>query len=147
MATFTLKFFFDYGAGGCLWAGDDYTRDQLGFGPLDTSTFDLQGKVRRKPTLSLSSATHAIIEELDFQHSGYLNPKYPPDPSLWTQALCDDFNEGVERLLSLLKSELGTDFRIVDKQYRYVEDAELTEYLKANPELSAMNSVTKPSVR
>ena len=49
MAKFTLRFFFEYGAGGCLWGGDDYTRDQLGDGPLGATYFDLEGNVSVKP--------------------------------------------------------------------------------------------------
>lgn len=144
MALFTLEFRFDYGAGGCLWAGDDYTRDQLGVGPLDATVFDLEGKVLQRPRLSLSRATHAIIEELDDQHSGYLNPKYPPDPSLWTQVLCNSFNERVENLLLLLKRELGPDFEIIDQQFRYTEDPTLAEYLSVNPDLSAIDTFLSP---
>jgi hypothetical protein len=103
-------------------------------------------KVRQGPRISLSSATHAIIEELDFHHSSYLNPKYPPDPSLWTQALCNRFNEYVEHLLLSLKRELGPDFKIIDQQYRYNEDAALAEYLNVNPELSAMDTFPWSSV-
>jgi hypothetical protein len=144
MAKFTLKFRFDYGAGGCLWAGDDYTRDQLGVGPLDATVFDLQGNVLQGPGLSLSGETHAIIEELDDQHSGYLNPKYPPDPSLWTQGLCDSFNERVENLVLRLRRELGPDFEIIDRQCRYTEDPALAAYLSVNPDLSPMTTFPSP---
>jgi hypothetical protein len=146
MNTFLLKFRFDYGAGGCLWAGNDFTRDHLGLGPLDAAIFNLEGEISRGPRLPLSSTTHALIDELDFLHSGYLNPKYPPDPSLWSQALCNRFNDGIEQLFLLLQSELKPDFGVLDQQVRYTEDAALTEYLSANPELSAMDNVSKPSV-
>ena len=146
MTKFVLRFFFEYGAGGCLWAGDDYTRQQLGYGPVDSSEFGLDGQVVWASSLSLSNTAHAMIEELDFQHSGYLNPKYPPDPSLWLQILCEHFNEGVDDLLSLLQKELDGSCKILDQQNRYTEHPALVEYLAANPELSAIHSVTKPSV-
>ncbi len=147
MEKYVLRFFFDYGAGGCLWAGDDFTRNQLGYGPVDASIFNFEGEVSKASLLPLSVTTRAIIEKLDFQHSGYLNPKYPPDPSLWSQSLCDYFNEEVDKLILLFKKELGSDYKILDQQNRYAEDATLAEYLRANPELSVINLVTKPSVR
>jgi len=62
--------------------------------------------------LSLPNKAHAIIEDLDFQHSGNLNPKYQPEPSLWKQSLSDRFNEGGEHLLSLLKNNLAQIYRL-----------------------------------
>lgn len=82
----TLRFFFDFGAGGCLWAGDEATRSKLGVGPLDAAVYDLQGHVVVPPRISLPSNVHSLISRLDQEYLSYLNPLYPPDPSLWTQA-------------------------------------------------------------
>jgi hypothetical protein len=146
MTKLLLRFFFDYGAGGCLWAGDDATREQLGYGPVDATHFDLRGQISRAPSVSLSDAAHTKIEALDFQHSGYLNPKHPIEPCLWTQALCERFNSGVDQLLLFLQEELGSQYEILDQQIRYNEDPALAEYLTANPELSAIEAVSSPSV-
>ena len=114
-----------------------------GTGSLGATYFGLNGNVSEKPRLPLSSATLKMIKELDFLHSGYVNPKYQPDPSLWTNAFCGRFNVGIEHLLPLLKKELGPDCRIVDRQLRKFEDPRLTDCLKVNPELSAMTTVPK----
>ena len=141
-----LRFFFDYGAGGCLWAGDDATLDTLGYGPVDAEHrgFDGQVKAARLP---LCSEARTLREQLDFEHSGYLNPIYPPDPSLWSQTLCDRFNARVDQLLALLNREVGERYLIVDQQERYVEDRGLDAYLMKNPTLTKLNEVLAPTVR
>lgn len=128
-----LRFFFDYGAGGCLWAGDNETREEFGPGPVDEKLF-------------VSKPACDLRVQLDFEHSGYLNPLYPPDPSLWTQTLCDRFNAGVDTLLGLLRHELGASYDIVDEQQRYCEDPRLGEYLENNAGLAALNEVDAPTV-
>lgn len=134
MTKTVLRFFFDYGAGGCLWAGDAKALAELGPGPVDIG-------------LALSKPAQDLRDQLDFMHSGYLNPLYPPDPSLWTQALCDRFNSRVETLLALLHHELGPEYDIQDRQPRYSQDPCLAAYLADHPNLSAVDDVTTPTVR
>lgn len=129
----SLRFFFDCGAGGCLWAGDEATRSTLGSGPLDAAVYDLQGRVTEPPRISLSRDAHTLISRLDQEYTSYLNPFYQPDPSLWTQAKCDRFNDDVDQLLALLRAELGAEFVIADEQNRHTEDPSLAEFLVANP--------------
>lgn len=138
MSKGALRFFFDYGAGGCLWAGDDATREKLGVGPIDTDRHDLKERLIRPAPVAVSAAARILRDRLDAEHVSYLNPVYPPDPSLWTQARCDRFNAGVEDLLSSLRAELAMDYGIVDEQERYREDPALAAYLTANPGLKAM---------
>ncbi len=147
MAKGVLKFFFDYGAGGCLWAGDAATRDKLGVGPVDASSFDIEGRVSQPCRVELSEKAQDLRNQLDFEHSGYLNPLYPLDPSLWTQALCDRFNANVDRLVALLRQEIGEYYNISDEQIRYVEDPHLDDYLAVNPGLARLNEVKVPTVR
>lgn len=142
-----LRFFFDYGAGGCLWAGDAETRASLGVGPLDAGPFGLDGLALSPSRLRLSETARRLRDQLDFQHSCYLNPLYPPDPSLWSQPLCDQFNADVDRLLALLRQELEKDYNILDEQPRYAEDPRLGDYLASNPNLQIMYEVTVPTVR
>jgi hypothetical protein len=122
-----LRFFFDYSEV-CLWAEDAVTRNELGVGPIDCR-------------LPLSGAARALIAKVGFEQSGYLNHIYPPDPSLWTQDLCDSFNEKVDQLLCLLREELGEQYDILDQQIRYVQDPALELYLTKHPELSPISQV------
>ncbi len=128
-----LRFFFDYGAG-CLWAGDAKTRDLLDVGPVD-----------RK--LPLSEPVREQTDRILFAHACYLNPLYPPDPSLWSQSLCDRFNADVDSLILKLRQEVGEDYDILDQQERYAEDVRLTAYLLQHPELEKLHEATQPTVR
>ncbi|MCZ7480039.1 MULTISPECIES: hypothetical protein [Rhizobium/Agrobacterium group] len=141
-----LRFFFDYGAGGCLWAGDSETCARLDVGPVDAAFFGLDGQMPSKPKLVLSETAQQLRDRLDFEHSGYLNPLYPLDPSLWTQGVCDRFNTDVDKLLVLLRQELEADYSIVDEQYRYEEDPRLDEYLTENPSLARIDEVKVSTV-
>ena len=89
--------------------------------------------------LVLSEATLSLIAQLDCAHATYLNPLYPPDPSLWSQDLCDWFNANVEKLLGMLHQALGADYTILDEQARYVDDPRLDAYLAQEPRLARMN--------
>src|SRR5687768_5273729 len=99
---YRLRFFFDYGAGGCLWADNELTREVFGFGPVDKAIADKIGKI--------SVETLKSIEKLDDRHADYYNKDYPVDPSLWQQSECDDFNQKVDTLLSSLRQHLQDDF-------------------------------------
>lgn len=147
MAKGTLRFFFDYGAGGCLWAGDESARESLGVGPVDAVSFRLDGRVFSPARLKLPEPVRRLRDQLDFQHSGYLNPLNPLDPSIWSQALCDRFNADVDRLLLLLRQELGSEYDILDEQTRYTQDARLEAYLANNPGIILVDEVTEPTVR
>lgn len=133
-----LRFFFDHGAGGCLWAGDAATRDSLGPGPIDAGVFDIAGRPVTPPRLVLSDAARALRDRLEAEHVTYLNPLHPPDPSLWTAARCSRFNAGVDALVALLRRELAPRFDLRDEQDRYCEDPRLAAYLAANPSLAPL---------
>lgn len=109
--------------------------------------FNLQGQVIKPACVELSEIAKSLRDQLDFEHSGYLNPLYPPDPSLWSQALCDRFNANVDRLVALLRQEIGNDYDILDEQIRYLEDPQLDHYLMRNSELSKLNEVKASTVR
>lgn len=128
-----LRFFFDYGSD-CLWSADGKVRDILRSGPVDSE-------------LPLSKPVRELIDRIGFAQRCYLNPLYPPDPSLWSQSLCDRFNADVDRLISLLRQEIGEEYDILDQQERYVEDVRLTAYLLEHPELEKQDEATQPTVR
>ena len=119
---YKVRFFFEYGAGGCLWADNELTFTEFGVGPIDK---DIATK-----TQTLSPETLGLIRTLDEEHSKYLNEDYPLYPSLWRQSECDNFNQSISTLLERLRNEMGDDFEIIDKQPRYSEDPDLDAYLK-----------------
>ncbi|RRH70101.1 hypothetical protein [Falsigemmobacter faecalis] len=127
-----LRFFFDYGSG-CLWSGDAKTLDLLDVGPVDS-------------ILSLSEPVRELTDRILFMQSCYLNPLYPPDPSLWSESLCDRFNGEVDSLIQHIRQEIGEDYDILDQQERYAEDVRLTAYLLEHPELEKQDEATQPTV-
>lgn len=139
MALSKLRFFFDPGAGGCLWAGDEVTESRFGYGPLDAAVFDVHGHIKEPPRIPLPTHVQSLIQRLDEEYYSSLNPIYPPDPSLWTQARCDRFNTQIDRLLNVLRTELETKFVIVDQQNRLAEDPTLDNFLAANPDQKSVD--------
>ncbi len=135
----TLRFFFDAGSGGCLWAHDDDPWDALGVGPLDAEIRALDGRVAVPARIALSPEACALRDALDRDYLASLNPTYPPDPSLWLQSRCDRFNADVGRLLDMIRAELAGSYAIVDEQPRLVEDPRLPDYLASNPFLRPTN--------
>jgi len=125
-----LRFFFDWGAGGCLWAGDDLTRETLGYGPVDADCFDTNGELSRSSPLHLPPEIKKLIADLDIENDTWLNADYQPDPSLWRQDQCEKFNAKIDKLLKILTKELGSIYDIADEQTRYSEDPDLDVYLK-----------------
>ncbi|UXN09353.1 hypothetical protein N5852_13255 [Bartonella sp. HY328] len=136
-----LHFFFDFGAGGCLWNGDKTSYELFDGGTLERAEFDLDGNMRELPFISLSKATLLLIDELDTINYYYLNQKYQPDPSPWRQSLCDEFNSKVDELLLMIIDQIGDKFEIVDTQIRYQEDPHLDAYLGQNPDVLALNTI------
>jgi len=118
---YQLRFFFDYGAGGCLWATDELTRITFGLGPIDYCI--------AQKTNQISVDLLTKIDDPDRRHSTYLNKGYPLDPSPWSQHECDEFNKAIDELIFDLESQLH-DFEIIDQQERYIEDTDLRRYLQ-----------------
>jgi hypothetical protein len=119
---YKVRFFFDYGCGGCLWPNSDKTYQDFDFGPIDDVIAEKTGK--------LSIESLEMIKAMDIIYSKYYNQHTPTDPSLWRQKDCDSFNKKVDELFARLTEELKEDFEIIDIQTRHIEDPELNEYLK-----------------
>lgn len=139
MARLTLRFFFDPGAGGCLWPADDATRAALGAGPADAGIATADGRPLQAPALRLSPETTALRDHLDAELALSLNPVYPPDPGLFTQRRCDRFNADIDRLLALLLRDLAQDATIRDEQPRLAEDPRLAGWLRDHPDHAALD--------
>lgn len=133
-----LRFFFDHGAGGCLWAGDGPALDSFGSGPLDAPVRHADGAVASPPRIALTPEATDLRDRLERDHRTYLNPLYPPDPSLWSAARCARFNAAVDALVAMLRRDLSPRFVLLDEQERYREDPRLAAYLAANPHLEPM---------
>lgn len=111
-----LRLFFDYGAGGCLWAGDSAARDRFGPGPLDAGVHDGAGGLLTPPRLRLSARALALRDALLDEHLTALDPDDPGGPSPWSDRQRERFHARVARFCEVLQDELGQDFLIVNDQ-------------------------------
>ncbi|MDB4759753.1 hypothetical protein OAG34_00920 [bacterium] len=115
---YSLRYFFEWGGGPCLWANDDPARDRFGIGAV------------KLDELPLSDATKRRAEQLAEWYDQSLNQDYPPDPSPWRQKECDLFNNASQQLLQTIRNELGPGYDVVDEQPLMSEHPKLDEYLK-----------------
>lgn len=106
---------------------------------MDAAVLDPDGTIASPPRIALTPEATALRDRLEREHRTYLNPLYPPDPSLWRAARCSRFNVGVNALVAMLRRELAPRFEIDDAQERYQEDPRLAAYLAANPRLEPLS--------
>lgn len=111
-----VRFFFDAGSGGLLWADSDPARRRWGQ-PVDLLR------------LPISPALRDELMRLVGQYDSSLNWDYPPDPGPWRQAECERFNRAVRGALVSLRKELGPQWEIADEFEALREDPDLDRYL------------------
>ena len=101
MAKYRLRYFYDWS---CLplWSGNDAALAAFGY------SVDLA-------RLPLAAETVSRVRDICRWHDTALNQEYPPDTGLWNADECERFNVAAKQLLADLRSELGSDFEIVDE--------------------------------
>ena len=104
---YRLRLMFEWG-GGCIWAGDDTTRDKYGVGPIEDS-------------LSLTDATRKKLADITAWHDLSLNWEYPPDPGPWNAHEYERFEVTALAMRDHLQSELGDGFFIEYKRLGFFE--------------------------
>jgi hypothetical protein len=98
-ARFLVRVMFEWG-GGCLWCGNNAARERFDVGPIEDR-------------LPLTPGTLRRLQDLSAWHDGGLNWDYPPDPSPWSAAGRERFEQAAGEVLSALRAELGPEFEIV----------------------------------
>jgi hypothetical protein len=99
---YRLRFFFDAGAGICLWALNDSARVRFDYA-IDAKDLPLPENTWRR------------LLYLCYWYDTSIDWNYPPDPSLWDEAERKRFNREAQKLLALMREQLGPEFEIVDK--------------------------------
>ncbi len=97
-----LRYFFDPGAGICLWAADDEARGRFGY------SVELE-------KLELSKDTIALGNRLLSSFDGSINWKDPAGPSLWSEQQRSQFMQESVSFYERLVSELGSEFNVVNE--------------------------------
>ena len=90
--TIKIRFFFDYGSGVCLWAGDNYTSNLLGYPISIEADF-----------LALDTTLIAEANRLIDLYDESLNWESPLDDSPWSQETWSEFFEDTRKLYSSLR--------------------------------------------
>jgi len=96
---YQVRLMFEWG-GGCIWCGNGAALERFDVGPIEEK-------------LSLSAETLQELEKLSAWHDKALNWEYPPDPSPWTQAEFEEFEEAALFMREKLKAELGASFEVL----------------------------------
>jgi hypothetical protein len=102
MPNYKLRYFFDPGAGVCLWAGNDNARERFGY-PVDPGGLPLCENTQRQ--------IFYVIAWYDTS----IDWSDPAGPSPWDLDERQRFNAAAQRLLGLLRTELGNEFDLVDE--------------------------------
>ena len=97
-----LRYFFDPGAGICLWAADDEARAQFGY-PVELEQ------------LNLSQDTIAFGNRLIASFDGSINWSDPAGPSPWSEEHRSRFMRESVTFYERLVSELGSRFTVVNE--------------------------------
>ncbi|MEI8203418.1 MAG: hypothetical protein WCH34_10430 [Bacteroidota bacterium] len=111
--TYRLRFFFDYGCGGCLWCDNDAAYEKYDLGTLDAETYDLNGKVIREARIKLTELTRQKVLKLNRLYNESLNWDNPGGDSMWDKSQWDNFHLQTRELHKEISNILGDDFEII----------------------------------
>lgn len=100
-----LRFFFDAGAGTCLWAGDDEARRHHDYAVM-------------LEALPLSADTMALGHDLLRRHDARLDWNDPGAPILETARDAAAFHAEARHFLARLRIELGDGYVVIDELER-----------------------------
>jgi len=114
--TYRLRFFFDYGCGGCLWSDNEAAYHKFDVGTLDSEIYDLDGKISQEAKIKLPESTRQRVIELDKLYSESLNWEDPAGDSKWDKSQWDNFHIRTRELHKEISNILGDDFEIIYKQ-------------------------------
>ena len=99
MATYRLKFMFDWGSGVCLWSENSAAQRRFGYAVL---TSDLP------VPLSMQAELEALID----QHDCAMNRDDPAGDLLWSDAQVEDFLQSAQQAYYRLCDALGPDYEV-----------------------------------
>jgi hypothetical protein len=102
MTVYRLRFFFDYGCGVCFWAANEAAQHQFGY-PVEADR------------LPLSTATKGALGHVISWYDQSLNWDDPGGPGLWNNTDWEQLNIEVQKILALVRAQLGAQFEIVNE--------------------------------
>ncbi len=102
MAKYLIRFFFDAGSGICFWAGNDAALERFDYS-IETKDLGLNENIWRR------------IGYLNSWYDTSLDWNYPSNPSPWDNTELQRFNHEAQKLLVLVRDQLGPDYEIIDE--------------------------------
>lgn len=114
--TYRLRFFFDYGCGGCLWCDNEAAYKKYDVGTLDADLFDQNGMIIQEARIKLPNSIRQKVLELDKLYNESLNWKDPGGDSMWNKSQWDNFHLQTRELYNEISIILGDDFEIIYEQ-------------------------------
>ncbi|MFN8428507.1 MAG: hypothetical protein U0V04_00875 [Spirosomataceae bacterium] len=114
--TYRLRFFFDYGCGGCLWSDNEAAYKKYDVGTLDAEIYDLYGNVSQEARIKLPDSIKQKVLALDKLFSESLNWEDPAGDSMWDKSQWNNFHKQTRELHKEISLILGGDFEIIYKQ-------------------------------
>jgi hypothetical protein len=99
MKKYTLRFFFDYGSGVCLWAADKATNTTFGYAITVSQ-------------LPLSTPLKADIAVTITRYDTSLDWNNPGGESTWTESEWKQFDRAAQQLVARIQEELQAEFEV-----------------------------------
>ncbi len=100
MATYTMKFMFDWGSGVCLWSTNGAAMEKFQDYPIFVSQLPVSDKLKNE------------LEYLIELHDEALNLDEPNGDLLWNDNQIDEFLKAAQNAYHRLCEELGSDYEI-----------------------------------
>lgn len=112
-----LAFWWDWKCISPFWQANDAAYSRFGYGEITSED------------LGLPPELVADLVSMAKWHDSSLNWNYPPDPSPWRQAECDQFNAKSKELFFLCQKALEPSIILIYKHGDEKEDRDLDRYL------------------
>lgn len=101
VATYRLKFMYDWGSGVCLWSGNENAYEKFGCYPVFTSQLSISDELKEK------------LDYLIDKHDEALDWDCPQKDLLWNDDQIEEFLEISRNAYYRLCEELGSDYEII----------------------------------
>lgn len=99
---FVLRFFFDPGAGVCLWAGNEAANERFGYAV-------------ESDELPLAPETREAVDRLMARFDESVDWNDPMAPSPWSRTEELEFAEAARDVLARVRRDLGQEFEVRDE--------------------------------
>lgn len=108
LATYEMKYMFDWGSGTCVWSTNDEAREMYDY-PVDISA------------LPISAELIQFLYELCDEHDKALDWECPANDLLWSEGKIELFSQKARKGYENLCKELGPEYKVViwNKKVKY----------------------------